>query len=117
MDMKRIATWAAVLTLCTAASASAQLRAVRVDAFALMTGTLHAGMDFMIGEKLSLDASLYWNPMRLDAFRSKLLVGQAGVRFWRFEPNVGPFVGTYIAAGRYDMGNRRRHRKGIKWKS
>ena len=93
MDMKRIATWAAVLTLCTAASASAQLRAVRVDAFALMTGTLHAGMDFMIGEKLSLDASLYWNPMRLDAFRSKLLVGQAGVRFWRFEPNVGTVVG------------------------
>ena len=60
MDMKRIAIWAAVLTLCTAASASAQLRAVRVDAFALMTGTLHAGMDFMLGEKLSLDASLYW---------------------------------------------------------
>ena len=111
--MKRIATWAAVLMLCTAASASAQLRAVRVDAFALMTGTLHAGMDFMIGEKLSLDASLYWNPMRLDAFRSKLLIGQAGVRFWRFEPNAGPFVGTYIAAGRYDMGNRRRHRKGM----
>ena len=108
MDMKRIATWAAVLTLCTAASASAQLRAVRVDAFALMTGTLHAGMDFMIGEKLSLDASLYWNPMRLDAFRSKLLVGQAGVRFWRFEPNVGPFVGTYIAAGRYYVRDTRR---------
>ena len=92
MVMKRIATWAAVLTLCTAASASAQLRAVRVDAFALMTGTLHSGVDFMLGEKLSLDASLYWNPMRLDAFRSKLLVGQAGVRFWRFEPNVGPFT-------------------------
>ena len=51
--------------------------------------------------------------MRLDAFRSKLLIGQAGVRFWRFEPNAGPFVGTYIAAGRYDMGNRRRHRKGM----
>ena len=50
MAMKRIATWAAVLTLCTAASASAQLRAVRVDAFALMTGTHHAGVDFMIGE-------------------------------------------------------------------
>ena len=70
-------------------------------------------MDFMLGEKLSLDASLYWNPIRLDAFRSKLLIGQAGVRFWRFEPNVGPFVGTYIAAGRYDMGNRRRHHKGM----
>lgn len=50
MAMKRIATWAAVLTLCTAASASAQLRAVRVDAFALMTGTLHSGMDFTLGE-------------------------------------------------------------------
>ena len=67
MAMKRIVTWAAVLTLCTAASASAQLRAVRVDAFALMTGTLHSGMDFTLGEKLSLDASLYWNPTRASA--------------------------------------------------
>ena len=111
--MNRIIIFFAVLLVSSTTPLSAQFQAVRIDALALMTGTLHAGVDFTLDKKLSLDASLYWNPMKFDAFRSKLLIGQAGVRFWRFEPHAGPFFGAYAAAGRYDMGNRRRHHKGI----
>lgn len=111
--MNRIIISFAVLLASSMTPLSAQFQAVKVDALALMTGTLHAGVDFTLDKKLSLDASLYWNPMKFDAFRSKLLIGQAGVRFWRFEPHAGPFFGAYAAAGRYDMGNRRRHHKGI----
>lgn len=39
--------------------ASAQFYAVRIDALALATGTLHAGMDFTVAPKLSLDVSGY----------------------------------------------------------
>ena len=112
-SFKRIILPVIALLFVCATPLSAQFRAVRVDALALLTGTFHAGVDFTIDKKLSSDASFYWNPLRFDTFRSKLLVGQTGVRFWRFEPNVGSFLGTYIAAGNYDIGNRHRHHKGM----
>lgn len=93
--------------------ASAQFYAVRIDALALATGTLHAGMDFTVSPKLSLDISGYWNPIRTKGLRTQFLIGQAGIRLWRFEPNVGPFWGIYVAGGTFDVGNRRHHYKGF----
>ncbi len=103
------------LLLCPAGihRASAQFYAVHVDALALATGTLHAGMDFTLAPKLSLDVSGYWNPIRTQGLRTKFLVGQAGVRLWRFEPHVGPFWGIYASGGTFDVGNRRHHYAGF----
>ena len=92
--------------------ASAQFYAVRIDALALATGTLHAGMDFQIAPKLSLDVSGYWNPIRTRGLRTQLLIAQAGIRLWRFEPHTGPFWGIYAAGGTFDVGTRRHHYKG-----
>ena len=79
--MNRIIIFFAVLLASSTTPLSAQFQAVRIDALALMTGTLHAGVDFTLDKKLSLDASLYWNPMKFDAFRSKLLIRCAFLAF------------------------------------
>ena len=114
MVMKRFLTIAAVALLTVAAQkASAQFYAVRFNTLALATGTISGGMDVAVSKKTSLDLSLYWNPLRFSSFRTTFLIGQAGVRFWRFEPNVGPFLGIHAAGGRYDIGNRRLHYKGF----
>lgn len=39
-------------------------------------------------------------------------MGQAGVRLWRFEPNVGPFIGIHATGGTFNIGNRKAHYKG-----
>ena len=96
-----------------ASRASAQFYAVRIDALSLATGTLHAGMDFTVGPKLSLAAEGYWNPIRTGGLRTQFLIAQAGVRLWRFEPHTGPFLGAYAAGGTFDVGNRRHHYKCI----
>ena len=99
--------------LCLSQKAQAQFYAARLNTLALATGTLSGGMDFTVSSKTSLDLTVYWNPLRFDAFRTTFLIGQAGVRFWRFEPNVGPFLGIHAAGGRYDIGNRSLHYKGF----
>lgn len=96
-----------------ASRASAQFYAVRIDALSLATGTLHTGMDFTVGPKLSLAAEGYWNPIRTGGLRTQFLIAQAGVRLWRFEPHTGPFLGAYAAGGTFDVGNRRHHYKGF----
>ena len=37
---------------------------------------------------------------------------QPGVRYWFFEEYAGHFLGTHLAAAKYDIGGRRFHRKG-----
>ena len=98
--------------LCFSQRARAQFYAARLNTLALATGTISGGMDVVVSKKTSLDLTLYWNPLRFSSFQTTFLVGQAGVRFWRFEPNVGPFLGIHAAGGRYDIGNRRLHYKG-----
>lgn len=111
--MKRFFTIAAVALLTVAAQkASAQFYAVRFNTLALATGTISGGMDIAVSKKTSLDLSVYWNPLRFPSFRTTFLVGQAGVRFWLFEPNAGPSLGVHVTGGRYDIGGRRLHYKG-----
>lgn len=113
MVMKRFFTIAAVALLTVAAQkASAQFYAVRFNTLALATGTISGGMDIAVSKKTSLDLSVYWNPLRFPSFRTTFLVGQAGVRFWLFEPNAGPSLGVHVTGGRYDIGGRRLHYKG-----
>ena len=98
--MKRILIIAAAVLMTAAAQkSSAQFYAARLNTLALATGTLSGGMDFTVSSKTSLDLTVYWNPLRFDAFRTTFLIGQAGVRFWRFEPNVGPFLGVHTPPG------------------
>lgn len=99
--------------LCLTQRVQAQFYAVRFNTLALATGTISGGMDVAVSKKTSLDLTLYWNPLRFSSFQTTFLVGQAGVRFWRFEPNTGPSLGVHVAGGRYDIGGRRLHYKGF----
>lgn len=95
-----------------AGTASAQYSAVRVDALALATGTLHAGVDVPVSGKWSLDVSGYWNPISTETLRAKILGTTIGVRRWRVEPHVGLFWGLHTAAACYRVGNSRNRYNG-----
>ncbi len=85
------------ILICVATTVThAQYTAVRVNALALATGTLNAGVDVAMTEKLSLDISAMWSPTIHNATYLS-----TGVRRWRFEPNVGWFYGGHGAVARY----------------
>ena len=46
---------------------SAQFFAVRADALAACTGTLHLGAEASVADRWSVEASGYWNPIRTSA--------------------------------------------------
>ena len=85
--MKRI--FALLLFVLAANAAPAQDAAVRVNALALATGTLNAGVDVTVSRKWSITASGYWNPIATDNLRM-----QAGL-FW----------GLHTGMARYRVGN------------
>lgn len=69
--MKRI--FALSLFVLAANAAPAQDAAVRVNALALATGTLNAGVDVTVSRKWSITASGYWNPIATDNLRMQVL--------------------------------------------
>lgn len=101
-----------LLLALSAQGASAQYSAVRVNALALATGTLNAGVDIAVTEKWSVDASAYWNPISTDNLRMKVSGCVVGVRRWRFEPHVGLFWGIHSALAQYRIGNRNKRYNG-----
>lgn len=113
--MKRIlfiAITALITTVC-APQAQAQYYSVRVNALALATGTLNAGIDIAVSEKLSLDFSCYYNPIKTGSFRSCVAAVQPGVRYWFYSPHIGSFIGSHLSAANYDVGGKERHNKGF----
>ena len=101
--MKRI--FALLLFVLAANAAPAQDAAVRVNALALATGTLNAGVDVTVSRKWSITASGYWNPIATDNLRMQVLAGTVGVRRWRCEPHAGLFWGLHTGMARYRVGN------------
>lgn len=95
-----------------AQAASAQYSAVRINALAMATGTLNAGIDVTVSGKWSVDVSGYWNPISTDNLRMKVLGAVVGVRRWRFEPHVGLFWGLHSALAQYRVGNGRKRYNG-----
>lgn len=108
--MKRI--FALLLFVLAANAASAQQAAVRVNALALATGTLNAGIEVAVAERWSVVASGYWNPIATDNLRMKVLAGTVGVRRWRCEPYAGLFWGLHSTVVRYRVGNGRNRYNG-----
>ena len=108
--MKRI--FALLLFVLAANAASAQQAAVRVNALALATGTLNAGIEVAVAERWSVVASGYWNPIATDNLRMKVLAGTVGVRRWRCEPYAGLFWGLHSTVARYRVGNGRNRYNG-----
>lgn len=92
--------------------ASAQYSTVRVNALALATGTVNAGIDVAIAPKWSVDVSGYWNPIAAEKLSVKTLAVTAGVRRWRFEPHVGLFWGVHSTTARYDFSRNGKRNKG-----
>lgn len=96
----------------TAATASAQYSAVRINALGIATGTLNLGADVAVGSRWSVEGTVYWNPIKTGAFSSRFTAFSAGVRYWRFEPHVGAFVGIHSTTAFYDVGGRKDNYKG-----
>ena len=92
--------------------AAAQYYGVRVNALALLTGTVNAALEVSISEKLSLDVPVFWNPIKAHTIKMQVIAVQPGVRYWLYQPFVGHFIGGHLAAGRYDTGNDRWHYRG-----
>lgn len=76
----------------------AQYTAVRVNTLALATGTLNAGVDVALSDKWSIDMQAMWNP-----FLGGSTAVMAGLRRWRFEPNVGWFWGLNTAYSSFEV--------------
>lgn len=68
-------------------SAEAQIFAVRADALAALTGTLH------LGAEVSVEVSGYWNPINTSDISMNFHAVQLGSRYWFYESFVGHFVG------------------------
>ena len=100
-----------IASLCVTA-ASAQYSAIRVNTLGWATGTLNAGLDVTVAEQWSVEACWYRNPIATKTFRIDATMVSAGVRWWRFEPHVGRFVGFHAATILYDAGGKNSHYKG-----
>lgn len=92
--------------------ASAQFSTVRINALALATGTINAGVDVAFADKWSVDVSGYWNPISTEKLSVKTLAITAGLRRWRFEPHVGLFYGVHSTTAKYDFSRNAKRYKG-----
>ncbi len=88
---------------CATSFASAQYTSVRVNALALVTGSVNVGVDVALGEKVSADLSASWSPFSgvWSAASGDNMSFTAGVKHWRFEPNVGLFWGLHTTTKRF----------------
>ena len=100
------------LTLACVGGAEAQYSSVRVNALGLMTGTLNVGLDVAVGERWSIEACGYWNPVCGKAFRTEAKGFSTGARLWRFEPHAGRFFGLQNTTAWYDFGGREKSWRG-----
>ena len=82
--------------------AAAQIFAVRADALAALTGTLHLGGEVSVADKWSVEASGYWNPVKSSSLSMNFHAVQISGRYWLYESFV---VG-------YDLGSRTRRYDG-----
>ena len=86
--------------------AAAQIFAVRADALAALTGTLHLGGEVSVADKWSVEASGYWNPVKSSSLSMNFHAVQIGSRYWLYESFVGHFVGGQLSYVGYDLGSR-----------
>lgn len=87
-------------------SAAAQIFAVRADALAALTGTLHLGAEVSVADRWSVEASGYWNPINTSDLSMNFHAVQLGSRYWFYESFVGHFVGGQLSYVGYDLGSR-----------
>lgn len=92
--------------------AAAQFFAVRADALAALTGTLHLGAEASVADKWTFEASGYWNPVRTSDLSTSFGAVQIGPRYWFYESFVGHFLGAQLSWGSYDFGRRTRRYDG-----
>lgn len=78
--------------------ASAQYTSIKVNTLHLATGTINLGVDVTIAPKWSVGASAMWNP-----FLEHSTALTIGAKRWRFESNVGWFIGMQSTAARYTI--------------
>ena len=102
----------ALLCLLSATRASAQFYALKLNALAFATGTVNAGIDFALSDHLSFDLSAYWNPIRTQNVRMRLIAVQPGIRYWLYQPHVGTFLGTHPGFARYEIGGDEHRNRG-----
>lgn len=93
-------------------SAAAQIFAVRADALAALTGTLHLGAEVSVADRWSVEASGYWNPVKTPSLSMSFHAVQLGSRYWFYESFVGHFVGGQLSYVGYDLGSRTRRYDG-----
>ena len=92
--------------------AAAQFFAVRADALAALAGTLHLGAEASVADKWTLEASVYWNPVRTSGLSMNFGAVQIGPRYWFYESFVGHFLGQHLTYVGYDLGSRTKRYKG-----
>ena len=88
--------------------AAAQIFAVRADALAALTGTLHLGTEVSIADKWSVEASGYWNPVKTPSLSMNFHAVQIGGRHWFYESFVAQFVGGQLYYVGYYLGSRKK---------
>lgn len=93
-------------------SAAAQIFAVRADALAALTGTLHLGAEVSVADRWSVEASGYWNPVKTPSLSMSFHAVQLCSRYWFYESFVGHFVGGQLSYVGYDLGSRTRRYDG-----
>lgn len=92
--------------------AAAQIFAVRADALAALTGTLHLGTEVSVADKWSVEASGYWNPVKTPSLSMNFHAVQLGGRYWFYESFVGHYLGQHLTYVGYDLGSRTKRYKG-----
>lgn len=93
-------------------SAGAQIFAVRADALAALTGTLHLGAEVSVADKWTIEVSGYWNPVKTPSLSMNFHAVQIGSRYWLYESFVGHFLGQHFTYVGYDLGTRTKRYKG-----
>ena len=92
--------------------AVAQIFAVRANALAAFTATIDLGAEVSVADKWTVEASGYWNPLRIDHLSTRFHAVQFGGRYWLYESFVGHFVGAHLTYVGYDLGSSTRRYDG-----
>lgn len=93
-------------------TSQAQFYSVKVNALALTTGTINAGVDIALSNHVSLDLSGYWNPIQTSKVQFRFAAIQPGIRYWFFESFAGHFIAWHISYARYKVGGKKYHYNG-----
>lgn len=100
------------MLICVCHTAGAQFYGIKTNTLALATGTVNAGFEISVSRNISLDMSVYFNPIKSEQIQMQAFVLQPAVRYWMYQSFAGHFLSAHLAYANYKIGNSDKYNEG-----